>query len=177
MMCRRIQRLLAVAVVVSLPGIAIAQQPAGETEAAQVLDQLTQINQALKRIADSLEGQLDGQRLDLMLKRLEVSERRVAVLQEQVQEAQASRSLLEDQKARTELQLSEMADRIAAGDLELSDTEAETVVTQMELDLEQSSARIAELDRQLVGLENELTRARKEIRDWQNFVDRELAGR
>jgi chromosome segregation ATPase len=176
-MCRRVQRLIAVAVVVSLPGIAIAQQPASGSEAAQVLDQLTEINLTLKRIADSLEGQLDGQRLDLMLKRLEVSERRVAALQEQVQKGQASRSLLEDQKARAELQLSEMADRLAAGKLELSDTEAETVVTQMELDLEQLSSRISELDRKIAGLENELTRAREEIRDWQDYVDRELAGR
>jgi chromosome segregation ATPase len=176
-MYRCAKRLIAVAAVVCLPALAVAQQPAGDSDTARILDRLTQIHGALERIADSLEGQLDGQRLDLMLKRLEVSERRVAPLEEQVRKAQAERSLLQDREERAELQLSEMADRIAAGELELSDSEAEAAVAQMELDLEQFRSRISELDGQLAGLENELTRVREGIRDWQDYVDRELADR
>ena len=176
-MYRCATRFAFIAVAICLPAIANAQVPPNVSDAPQLSAQLSQIQRVLERIADSLEGQLDGQRLDLMLKRLEVSERRVAPLQEQVRKAQAERSLLQDREERAKLQLSEMADRIAAGKLELTDSEAEAVVAQMELDLEQLGSRSSELDRQLVGLENELTRVREEIRDWQDYVDRELADR
>ena len=176
-MHRRASRLVSAAVVICLPALAGAQQPPVDSDSAQILDRLDQIHHALERIANSLEGQLAGQRLDLMLKRLEVSERRVGPLEEQVRKTRAERSVLADREERARLQLSEMADRMAAGELELSDREAEAVVAQMELDLDQVRSRISELDRQLGTLENELTRVREEIRNWQNTVDRELAGR
>lgn len=176
-MYRCAKRLIYLAIVFCLPAIALAQTPSSDSDTARILERLTQIHGALDRITDSLEGQLAGQRLDLMLKRLEVSERRVAPLEDQVRKIRAERSVVVDREERAKLQLAEMADRLAAGELELSDSQAEAAVAQMELDLEQNRSRISELDGQLAGLENELARVREEIRDWQDYVDRELADR
>lgn len=148
--------------------------PAG-SEPAGVAAELQRLNGTLDRIAELLESQLEGQRLDLRLKRLEVASRRVDALEEELSRVRSSRSSLADERFRMSSHLESLATEIEQADPE-SLPMYEAMTRQVERGLDRFDARIAELDARILELENELGRRRDDLQALEDRLDRELDG-
>jgi chromosome segregation ATPase len=154
-----------------------AQEPSPEApaEPAGVATELQRLNATLTRIATLLERQLEGQRLDLRLKRLEVASRRVESLEDDLARARSSRTSLADERFGMQSRLEMMATEV-----EQSDSDSlpmyEAMTRQAERQMKLLDTRLAELDARILELENELTRRRDDLQALQDRLDRELDG-
>jgi len=169
--------LLAV-LIASPPGAAAEPQPPAQepaVEPAAVAAELGQLNATLQRIAGLLERQLQGQRLDLMLKRVEVASRQVNSLEGELGRLQSNRTSLADEhfgmRSRletldTEVELSEPASLPAY----------EAMIRQIEQGLKHMETRISEMDARILEVENELVRRRGDLQALQDRLDRDLDG-
>ena len=149
--------------------------PDGAAEPAAVATELQRLNDTLGRIANLLERQLQGQALDLQLKRLEVASRRVDALEDDLARVRSSRTSLSDQRMQMQSRLEGLA-----ADVEEADPEAlrryETMLREAERIMEHFEGRIAELDARILELENELTGRRSDLQALEDRLDRELDG-
>lgn len=161
----------------AVPIAARAQPGAPEVSAAPagVAAELQLLNSTLARIAALLERQLEGQRLDLRLKRLEVASRRVDALEDDLSRARSSRTSLADERFGMQSRLEMMATEV-----EQSDSDSlpmyEAMTRQAERQMKLLDTRLAELDARILELENELTRHRDDLQAFQDRLDRELDG-
>jgi chromosome segregation ATPase len=168
---------LALLVLCSAPVAVRAEQPAPEASAAPagVAAELQLLNSTLARIAALLERQLEGQRLDLRLKRLEVASRLVESLEDELARARSSRTSLADERFGMQSRLEMMATEV-----EQSDSDSlpmyEAMTRQAERHMKLLDTRLAELDARILELENELTRRRDDLQALQDRLDRELDG-
>ena len=155
----------------TLSGQGAAPQPV----AAEVPAQLAQLNATLAEIADLLERNLEGQRLGLVMARIQLSSARSARAEEQLLTAKASRADLQERKARMEGQLDSFADRMDARQVDMSAEDIEMMADESARELKMLNSKIKTLDGEIVELENALARYRQELDDWQVLVDRRLS--
>jgi chromosome segregation ATPase len=151
-----------------------AQEPSGQ-EPAAVAAELGRLNATLERIAGLLERQLQGQRLDLMLKRVDGASRQVDALEGELGRLRSGRSSLVDERFRMQSRLEAMVTEV-----EHSDPEAlpayEAMSREAERGLKHLDTRIAETDARILELENELARRSGDLQALQDRLDRELDG-
>lgn len=176
--------LLALSVPAAFP--ALGQQPAprkapAETSQAtpDVAEELVRLNRTLERIAELMESQAEGQRLDLSLRRLAVESERVAVLERDLRTAEATRTSLEDQRFSVRGRLTMLASEVETmpadtppehfRGVERMTEEAQRMLTRFQSQMEAQDQRILEL-------QNELTRRRADLQALQDRLDRELDG-
>lgn len=143
--------------------------------AAEVPAQLARLNETLAEIADLLERNLEGQRLGLVMARIQLSSARSARADEQLSIAKASRAELHEKKARMEGQLDSFADRLDAGRVDMAAEDIEMMADESARELKLLNSKIKTLDREIMELENALARYRQELDDWQALVDRRLS--
>lgn len=158
--------------------VAVRAQPGAPeafTAPAGLAAELQLLNSTLARIAALLERQLEGQRLDLRLKRLEVASRQVESLEDDLARARSSRTSLADQRFQMQSRLEMMSTEV-----DQSSSEAlpmyEAMTREIERHLKLLDTRVAELDARILELENELTRRRDDLQALQDRLDRELDG-
>lgn len=173
--------LLALPLVSALP--ASAQQepaPTAVAENAGAEDagaELARIRVTLERIADLLERQTEGQRVELAMRRLDVESQRALRLEREIATLQSNRESLEDERFRmqsTLLAMTREAERPGTG---MTEEDLANVREQSELQIGMVNARIGELDRRLQELQNQLADRRETVRSWESFVDRRLEER
>lgn len=154
-----------------------AQQspPDAPAEPAAVAAELQRLNGTLARIAELLEHQLAGQRLDLRLKRLEAAARRVDALEGDLARARSGRTSLADERFQMQSRMETMATEVDQADPD-SLPMYEAMTGQAERLLAHLDTRIAELDTRILDLENELTRRRADLQALEDRLDRELEG-
>lgn len=152
-----------------------AQEPTRETvELPQ--ERMAGIAATLERIAVALEAQLEGSRLEMLMKRIEHSERRLQPQEARLRQALAERSGLALEKKRSEALLREFADRIEYGLNEMPEAEVEMTKRHYEFQAQQTEAKIENLDQRILALENQVAAGRRELEEWQLYVDRRLGG-
>jgi len=166
--------------VASLGAPVVGQQAAGEPPPELTVgERLDQLNSTLERIAELLERQVESQRLDLALKRVQFGSVRVETLERDLRSAEDRKSSLEDDRYRIRSRLTMMADEfeeMSTEDIEGSRPMYEQMIGQAERELEILEARILETEQRIIDLETELTRRRDDLRSIQDQLDRELAG-
>jgi chromosome segregation ATPase len=144
-------------------------------EPASVAAELGRLNVTLERIAGLLERQLQGQRLDLMLKRVDGASRQVDGLEGELGRLRSGRSSLVDERFRMQSRLEAMVTEV-----EHSDPEAlpayEAMSREAERGLKHLDTRIAETDARILEVENELARRSGDLQALQDRLDRELDG-
>ena len=143
--------------------------------AAEVPAQLTQLNQTLAQIADLLERNLEGQRLGLVMARIQISSGRSTRAEEQLATARATRADLQNQKAKMEGQLQIFADQMDLGQVDMPPEQIEVMADESALQLDLLKKRIRGMDREIMELENALARYQQDLDDWQTLVDRHLS--
>ncbi|MFP3940338.1 MAG: hypothetical protein ACLF0P_08525 [Thermoanaerobaculia bacterium] len=149
--------------------------PAGSAEPFAVASELQRLNSTLDRIATLLDRQLEGQALDLQLKRLEVASRRVDSLEEDLSRVRSSREGLTDERMRVETHLEHLAVEVEEADSEEL-PELEVSLRQAQRMMDRLESRTSELDARILALENELTGRRSDLQALEDQLDRELAG-
>lgn len=160
---------------------AAAQDPSAgsQAETPDVAEELVRLNRTLTRIADLMERQVEGQRLDLSLRRLAVESERVVNLERELQSAQASRTSLEEQQFAIRGRLTMLASELETMPADtppehLRDIERMTGEAQRMLDRFQSQREAQ--DQRILEIENELTRRRADLQALQDRLDRQLDG-
>jgi len=178
---RTVRDAVALSLLVALLGAPVAgQQAAGEPPPERTVgERLDQLNGTLTRIAELLERQVEGQRLDLALKRVQFGSERVETLERDLRNAEDRRSSLSDEQYRIRSRLEMMAgelEEMSPEDLEGRRPMYEQMIGQAERELEILDTRIVETEQRIIDLEAELTRRRDDLRSIQDQLDRELAG-
>ena len=171
---RTLTTMISLAVLFGAPTL-FGQETAPQPVAAEVPAQLAKLNQTLTEIADLLERNLEGQRLGLVMARIQLSSGRSARAEEQLGTARATRADLQNQKAKMEGQLQIFADRLDMGQVDMPAEDIETMADESALQLELLKRRIENLDREIIELENAMTRYQQDLDDWQSLIDRHLS--
>ena len=171
---RRLTTLSSLAVLFSTPAL-VAQGAGPQPVDAEVPAQLAMLNQTLAEIADLLERNLEGQRLGLVMARIQLSSGRSTRAAEQLSTAKANRADLQNQKAKMEGQLELFADRMDMGQIDMPPEEIEVMADESALQLDLLNKRIKGMDREIMELENALARYQQDLDDWQSLIDRRLS--
>jgi predicted nucleic acid-binding Zn-ribbon protein len=122
-----------------------------------------------------LERNLEGQRLGLVMARIQLSSGRSARAEEQLATARATRADLQNQKAKMEGQLQIFADRLDMGQVDMPAEDIETMADESALQLDLLKKQIRSMDREIMELENSLARYKQDLDDWQTVIDRRLS--
>lgn len=144
-----------------------AQQPAPAEEAqGALLAEIAGLHRSLDQLVELLRAGLAHQKIDVMLKRIELKERRLAPLerrlrgtQDSILNSQGEIARLEQMKESTE---QELADLIREGH-EGAINESRYLMGEFEKAIRSEQATIEELERRVVELEDELADGRDEI--------------
>jgi len=155
-----------------LPVGAFAQSAPAPADAAAA--ELVKLNATLKEIATALSRQSDLQSVDLLLKRVQLSESQAADLERRLQSAQAERNSLENERRNTEMRLKMFTSRLEKG-VEVASAEIEAMTTQMEGELKRIRQRVGQLTPEIDAVESELATRRDEVRSWLSVLDRRLS--
>jgi peptidoglycan hydrolase CwlO-like protein len=154
---------------VLLPMSAAAQSAPADPVAAE----LAQVNATLKEIAALLSRQTDLQSVDLLMRRVQVSDYQVTELERRLRSAQEELRNLEGSRSSMETQLTILESRKEKGDERPEDLKMMAADT--EGGLKRTKQRISQVKQEIAALEGELATRREELRSWQSVLDRRLA--
>jgi peptidoglycan hydrolase CwlO-like protein len=136
--------------------------------------ELAKVNATLKEIAALLGKQSDLQSLDLLIKRVQLSESQVAEHERRLRIAQSELQRLEDERSNHEMRIQMFNERFKRGDTQEAD-QIELMVTQMENELKRNRQRTAQVTQEIATLQGDLGPRRDDLRSWQSILDRRLA--
>jgi hypothetical protein len=145
--------------------LSFANMPAGSQQERPV-DDLAGINRSLERMVVLLETALEHQEVDILLKRIELKERRLIPLESELRRAERSLldmqsrlKMIQEELEQTEDQLSE---EMRQG-VDPKDSDARRAREQMERILATENVRAEEFQRRVRMLEDELAEGREDI--------------
>ncbi len=171
---RRISRTLLLALLPLTPMAAAQDAPPSGDVAAE----LAKVNTTLKEIAVLLGKQSDQQSIDLLMKRVQLSDAQVTELERRLRSDQSELRGLESERNGTELQLRFLATRmeqVEQGKNTESPDDLKSMTVQFEGMLKRIRQRMSQLNQEMATLEGELSTRREELRSWQLTLDRRLA--
>jgi chromosome segregation ATPase len=144
---------------------------------AVLLQEMARLNHSLEEISGLLSLLLDGQEVDILMKRMQFKERRLAQVESEMRSRRSeSEHLQEDIKQmeayREELEL--RAESGAQGGLEPPNPEDESMRRHLDAELERLVERADSLYQQAVELENEVGTLRDEYEILEEMLDERL---
>ncbi len=166
-------RALFVALLAILLVLPSQAQPATEPEPEDLTAQITKLNATLEELVGLMRQQVEGQTLDLLMQRIQLSAERVEQTERDLREVQKQNESYADEKLHLEQRLEMFADQVDRGQLE--ESEMESITSQLEGALERLVARSRSADREIAELEATLGQQRQDLREWQDFVDDRLS--
>jgi septal ring factor EnvC (AmiA/AmiB activator) len=129
-------------------------------------DDMAGINRSLERMVVLLETLIGNQQVDILLKRIELQERRLAPLESGLRRAERAmidvEARLERMKEEREAMEDVIAEEVRDG-IDKDDSDARRMRDQLDRVLESESARVEEMRRRVLRLEDELADGREEI--------------
>lgn len=137
---------------------------------------LAEIATALTRIAAAMERQLEGGRLELLMQRVDASQRRADRIDEQLRREQNYRDGQIQETTRLEQLLAALEDPVKAEAMGYDASSVDVQIENLHFELEMTRRKIQELERKIARLQSEKDRHGRDVEDWQAFIDRELAG-
>lgn len=154
-----------------------AQEAAPADGLARVAAELNRLNLTLEAIRGLLTQQVETENLDLLFKRAEFAAARVTALESEVRRAEGEQRTLEDEKQSIESRLQMIADRLDSGSLEADRAELEEVTSHMVGALKRVQERLRDVELEIGELQGRLATKRRELREWQDLLDRRLSER
>jgi predicted RNase H-like nuclease (RuvC/YqgF family) len=151
----------------SLALITIAAMPARAQEGVgQLADDLAGINRSLERMAGMLEILIGNQQVEILLKRIEMKERRLAPLESELRRAERALVDLEARVKRLNDEREELEDVLAEEmreGIDLEGSETRRMQEQLARVAEMEAGRVEEYRRRVLRLEDQLADGRDEI--------------
>ncbi len=155
---------------------ALAQEPA--TASATTLEQeLTQLNQTMREIAELMRTYIARQEVDMILKRIELHRRYLNPLEEELRRTRSTKENMEEEIERMSAMIIEMEEQIAREDsdgLDPADSPARQAIDRMELHLKLTKDRQWTLEQRVLSLENDLSSRRQEMEALEEIADEQL---
>jgi chromosome segregation ATPase len=149
----------------TVPAHAQPQPPAGD-ETARLVDEVAGLNRSLEKLVVMLEQVMFQQQVDLMLKRIELKERRLEPMASHLRSLQREyddrKSELKHLQETLELEEDRISDEIREG-TDRPDSASRTMVKELERVLAVETARIEDLERRMRRLEDDLAEGREEV--------------
>jgi chromosome segregation ATPase len=147
--------------------LAAASLPArAQEDAAQMAEDVAGLNRSLERMVVLLESLIGNQQVDILLKRIELKERRLAPLESELRRAERAMIDVEARLKRMQEEAEEMvdviADEVRAG-IDREGSDSRRTKDQLERVINAESSRVDEMRRRVQQLENELASGRDEI--------------
>jgi chromosome segregation ATPase len=158
-----------------LVGVTAASGQSPEAKVSpDVSTELAKLNKAVREIADLLAKQTKGQKVDLLMKRLELASSKIGQLEQRERSLQSEKTNAEDETNRieTELKLIQTQADTAASESQRPDLAA--TLARGEVELKRLADRIQSISQEIGDIENVLATQREELKGWQQVVDRTL---
>jgi len=147
------------------PAHAQPPAPAGD-ETARLVDEVAGLNRSLEKLVVMLEQVMYQQQVDLMLKRIELKERRLEPMASHLRSLQREyddrKSELKHFQEMIEREKERISDEIREG-TDRPDSASRNNVEELERVLTVETARVEELERRMRRLEDDLAEGREEI--------------
>lgn len=164
--------LIAVLLLGASPG---SGQPPKTDEGPEISGELAKLNIAVREIADLLAKQSEGQKLELLMKRLELASAKATQSEQRQRSLQSEKTKTEDEKQRTETTLRQIQYQ---ADTQLSPDEKaglQAATERADVDLKRTTSRLQSLAQEIAEIDAALATQREELRDWQRVLDRGLS--
>jgi chromosome segregation ATPase len=137
-----------------------------EEDMDDLVDEMADINRSLERMAVLLETLIGNQQVDILLKRIELQERRLAPLESELRRGERALIDIEARLKRMQEEREEMenvlAEEVRDG-IDREESETRRMKSQLDRVVESESARVEEMRRRVLRLEDELSDGRDEI--------------
>lgn len=164
---------------------AAGQEPAAPASAgeASVSDQLARLNVTLKELVALMRQQAGGQRIELLMRQVELKRAKLAPLEAELRSSRAAQEGAESELRQLQLSQEQSVDSIAAefegGDgspeqREQMEKMAEQMGRHFALQTKLTKERLAALEQKIQILESDASAARAEAEHWEAQVEREL---
>jgi chromosome segregation ATPase len=138
--------------------------------------EIAKLNKAVREIADLLAKQTEGQKVELLMKRVELASSKLSQLEQRESSLQSEKMNIEDQAYRLVTEMKLIQDRVPASPDESQRLDLETTLARGEAEGKRLADRVQSLSQQIGDVENQLTAQREELKTWQQVVDRSLGG-
>jgi chromosome segregation ATPase len=146
--------------------LAAALPARAQDDTARLVEEVAGLNRSLDRMAGMLETLIGNQHVEILLKRIELKERRLEPLESELLRAERAQTDLEARVKRMQEELEQtedaIADEVRAGS-DTPDSESRRMKMQIERVLEVESSRVDDMRRRAQQLENQLASGRDEI--------------
>jgi chromosome segregation ATPase len=160
----------ALSVLLATPALADPPAPAADDVAME----LAKLNTTLREIVGLLRKQQESDELALLVKRVELSEARLAERERALKAAQSERRALDSERGHLEMRLEMLAAEVDRRGSEIPTAEVETMTKRIEADLRRLRQRSNEVANEVAGLENAVASQSAEVQAWQAALDRRL---
>jgi hypothetical protein len=141
-------------------------QPLPDAGVERLVEEVAGLNRSLERLVVLLEGSLANQQVDLLLKRIDLKERRLAPLSAELREAEKSAVRAASEIRRIE-EMRDQQERQISRDVregnDRPDTDARRMMQKIEATFEYQSSRAEDEQARARRLEDELAEGREEI--------------
>lgn len=137
-----------------------------------LLEELRQLNATMKQIASTLSNNEEHQRLQLLMKRVEMTSARLLTHEREVQVLVDDQNAVREQKRRLSDQLALLREQ-SIRDVTVSQ-ELELPMKQLTAELQAANDRLESLSRRLLEAEARAAEQAAEVRAWETHLDREL---
>ena len=143
---------------------------------ADISGELAKLNQAVREIADLLAKQSEGQKLDLLMKRLDLASAKATQLEQRQRSLQAEKTSIEDQRNQIDGAIKEFQAQAQTQASESRRPELQAAVDRAEIQLKGFASRLQSLSQEIAETETQLAAQREELKEWQRTIDRRLSG-
>jgi chromosome segregation ATPase len=144
---------------------------------AALLQEMTRLNQSLEEISGLLVLLLDGQEVDILMKRMQFKERRLAQVESELRSRRSEYENLQEEIKQMEGYREEMEIEAAnrdQGGLDSTNSEDERIRRQIEAEMERITERSESIYRQVAELENRVGELREEYEILEEMLDERL---
>jgi hypothetical protein len=161
--------------VLLVAGAALAQTPPTPAD-GDVRAELAKLNQAVREIAALLAKQTEGQKLELLMKRVELASSRAGASEARLRSLQSEKTNLEEERVQFEARTKEITERLESETSETARTEMEMFLRRSQAEGKRLAGRLQSVSQEVSELENLVASQREEAREWQRTLDRRLSG-
>ncbi len=155
---------------VAPPFVGAAPETSTTTQSIQL--ELADLNESLDELVALLRSHLEGQRFELMVQRMDVVQRGLAVKERELEDLREQRASLKAEVEQTQTRLDTVGEDPAQ--LGISEEQVDGVLAEWERQLKVMADQVWRLDQRIITLESQVTRQREDLRAWEKAVDEEL---
>ena len=157
-------------------GAAAAPAQSAKTDSSSdVSVELAKLNKAVREIADALAKQAAGQKLDLLMKRIELGSSRIGQGEQRLRALKSETANAEDEKRKIETEVQAVQAHFESQPDQTRKPERDAFFAGREADLKRLALKLQSLAQETAEAEALLATQREELRQWQLFVDRALS--